>query len=282
MIYTAGKMRLRELRIVRKSPINDIVICDCPDTGDSALYTLLKVKQHAVARNILASFQKAGLSFEDVCVDRFDEDGEIIFVFPFNTERPLSDFFKGENYTLDECEEVCINLILSCITSGMPPAILYLMLRQGQVNIAKDKSVYFNYQIDLTDIDPSKTERDCACMCAGIILEILEPKASQKAISYQLISKKSAKNSYHKFTELYKDVQIASMSKKKKKFLPLIRAFFTRHKDRLFRILLVISCFLVILMILSFIMHAIFGDVIWLRLFINGFKIIGTEHLDIR
>ena len=88
-------------------------------------------------------------------------------VFPWQQERPLKDFYMGESYTLTECENVCISVIMACITSNLPYPVLYLILEQGQLHLAKDRTVCLGYQIDLAELDPAKSERDCAVQCAS-------------------------------------------------------------------------------------------------------------------
>ena len=112
-----------------------------------------------------------------------------------------------------------------------------------------------------------------------ILRELLEPKASQKAISFQLLDKKISKKSYHKFTELYKDIRIAAAPRQRNSISGRFRAWFMRNRDQIFRIMLRICILLVILVLATFVTQAIFGDIPWLRLFINGFKKIGTESL---
>ena len=52
--------------------------------------------------------------------------------------------------------------------------MLYLMLQQNQIHLAKDDSVFLSYQIDLAQIDPKITEKECTVQCARILLELLK------------------------------------------------------------------------------------------------------------
>ena len=169
--------------------------------------------------------------------------------------------------------------ILACISAEIPYPILYLILRQKQLHLAKNHNVYLGFAINLEELDEKMTERDCAVQCAKILRELLEPKASQKAISFQLLDKKISKKSYHKFTELYKDIRIAAAPRQRNSISGRFRAWFMRNRDQIFRIMLRICILLVILVLATFVTQAIFGDIPWLRLFINGFKKIGTESL---
>ncbi|MCI6630137.1 MAG: hypothetical protein MSH20_04965 [Lachnospiraceae bacterium] len=279
MIYESPKMRLKCIQVVKKGPVNDIMICQDIDVPGSSLYTLLAVKKHKTARKFLEIIEKAERQDQEYLVDCFSLRGDFFIAFPYKQERPLKSFYNGSAYKLAECEDICINVILTCISSGLPYPLLYLILEQRQLNLARDHSVYLGYELDLEQLDPDKTERDCTVQCARVLMELLEPKASQKAVSYQLLQKKTAKRSYQKFTELYKDIRIASAPKKKKGIRAMLKRWFARNRDRLFGILLWICALLILVVIASFVTQAIFGDIPWLRFFFNSFKTIGTESL---
>lgn len=279
MIYNSGKMLLKEVRVVLKNPVNDILICQDVYTAGGSLYTVLAVKDHSIVKEYLELFEEAENETKKPYIDSFSENGCFYMVFPYRKERYIRDFYMGDSYSLADCEDICINLVLTCLTADLPYPILYLILTQGQVHMAKDHSVYLSYEVDLTKLDKSITESDCVIQCAKILTGLLEPKASMKAASYLLLQKKVDKKSYHHFTELYKDIRIAAVSRKKKGLLARIRFFFSYHRDELFRVLLFVCTILAVLAVLSLISQLVFGEVIWLRIFINGFKRIGTESL---
>ena len=280
MFYQSQRMKLQCVRIVKKSRTNDIIICEDLNTLARNLYTLLVIKEHQTVKTYLEVFEEAGLAAQDSYIDSFSDQGAFCMVFAWQQERPLRDFYMGESYTLAECEQVCISVIVACITSNLPYPILYLILEQGQLHLAKDHTVCLGYQIDLEELDPAKTERDCAVQCAAILRNLLGPKASQKAFSYRLLEKKIARKSYRKLTELYKDIQITAAPGKKKGIRKRIVGWFRRNQDGLFRFLLYVCALLAFFVLISLISQLIVGDIPWLRLFFNGFKTIGTEALD--
>lgn len=279
MFYQSQRMKLECVRVVKESDINDILICQDLNTSAGNLYTLLVIKEHQIAKKYLEVFQQAGMSAQDSYIDSFSDRGALCMAFEYKQERPLRDFYMGESYTLAECESICINVIMTCITSNLPYPILYLLLKQEQLHLSKDHTVYFSYQVDLAQLDPEKTQRDCAVACASILRELLRPKASQKAFSYRLLEKKISRKSYDRFTELYKDIRITAVPKKKRGIRKRIKAWFVRRQDGLFRLLLCICLFLAILALVSLISQLLFGDIPWLRILFNGFKTIGTESL---
>ncbi len=279
MIYQSQKMRLKCIRVIEKTPANDIMVCQDLNSAEESLYTVLAVYDHELVRRFLVVYEKSEYKADASCIDSFSDQGVFLIVYPYFRERSLQDFYMGRSYSLNECEEVCINTILACIAAEIPYPILYLILQQRQLHLAKNHNVYLGYTVNLEELDEKMTERDCVVQCARILRELLEPKASQKAISYQLLDKKITKKSYHRFTELYKDIRIASAPKRKNGIFARFKAWFYRNRDQIFKVLLRLCVLLVIFVIATFLTQAIFGDIPWLRLFINGFKKIGTESL---
>lgn len=279
MIYQSQKMRLKCIRVIERTKVNDIMICQDLSSTEEALYTVLVVYDHEVVKKFLTVYEQSTYSKEASCIESFSAQGSFVIVYPYFKERALRDFYMGDSYQLSECEEICINTILACIASEIPYPILYLILEQRQLHLAKNHNVYLGLSIRLEELDPNKTEQDCTVQCARILRELLEPKSSQKAISYQLLDKKIAKKSYRRFTELYKDIRIAAAPKKRRGLLSSIRAWFVRNRDQIFRVMFWVCILLVLVVIATFVTQAIFGDIPWLRLFFNGFKNIGTESL---
>ncbi|MCD8326453.1 MAG: hypothetical protein LUC90_07155 [Lachnospiraceae bacterium] len=279
MIYQSQLMKLLCVRTIKSNTVNDVLVCRDLNSAAGTLYTVLAVKAHETVKLCLEMFRMRGISEKDVCVHSFSDQGVFCMVFEYKPERPLSDFYTGRFYTLQECEAICVQVIMACITSGLPYPFLYLVLKQGQLNLSKDHSVYLGYQIDLQELDITKTERDCVVKCAGILRGLLKPKASSKAFSYRLLEKKIDRRSYTSFTELYKDIRVAAAPEKKKGIIKRLKAWFVRRQDIVFRILMYLCVVLAVFVLVSVVTQLLFGDVPWLRLLFNGFKTIGTESL---
>ena len=249
------------------------------DDMDGRSFTIVAVKDHDAIRTLMEAESKVSSLEDTPMVDAFSYGNDYLIVFPYRQARPLKDFFVGEALTLHEVEEIGTNLLLACISAGLPFPFFYLMLDQGQINLSKDGGIYFGFVIDMKDLDIRKTERDCTVKCAQILRGLLATKEMEKNISYELISRKSENNSYSSFTELYRDLQIAAMPVVKKGLIIRIKSFFVRNADLLFGILFWICVILGIIALVLLLSHIVWGDVPILRLFINTFKIIGTESL---
>ncbi len=279
MIYESAKMRLLVVSTKFVGEVNDCYICRDLLSSGGILYTVIVVHEHELVRNVLELFALSDRKGEQILIDDFSYGDKHIYVFPYHKERPLHQFYEGESLTLPQCEDICISIILACITSDLPYPILYLLLNNDMLQLASDYSVFFSYDLNLVELDPSIGERECTQKCAEILLRLLEPKSGQKATSYYLLQKKTANSSYSRFTDLYRDITIAAVTKKKITPMFLIKLWIKRNSDTLLGILFWISMILGILAISIIISRFFLGGNSWFRLLFNTFKKIGTESL---
>ena len=278
MIYESQGMQLNTIRVVRKGTANDVYICRDDSSQAGSLYTLWVVRDHNIVRQLLHMFESKGDRM-DAYLGSFSWNGDFCMVFPYKAERPMRSFYNGDKFPLPKCEVICSNLVTACMTEGVPYPVLYLMLQQEQIHLAKDDSVFFSYQVGLEELDSTVGEKECVVQCARILMELLTPKSYQKAISYTLVKKKVEKKSYNSFLELYKDIQIASQTSTKIGLRARLNTELKVQKDRIFRALLILSLALILLVLVSLLAQVIFGEAPWLRIFSNHFRIIGTENL---
>ena len=279
MIYESGKMRLLVVATKSVGEVNDCYICRDLLSPGGILYTVIVVHQHEVVRDILSLFSLSGRKGEQILIDDFSSGDKHVYVFPFHKERPLFDFYEGESLTLSQCEDICISIILSCITSDLPYPILYLLLKNDKLNLASDRSVFFSYEMDLRELDLNIGESECTDECASILLKLLEPKSGQKATSYYLLEKKTANGSYNRFTDLYRDITIAAVTKKKITPWFVIKLWIKRNADTIIGVLFWICLILAVFALSILISRLFLGGNSWFRLLFNTFKKIGTESL---
>ena len=280
MTYKSRNASYTAVSVIFEGEVNSCYTARHPGTEDGREYTLVVIKDHDAVRTLMECMVSHKDGENGVIVEAFSYGREYILVFPYRQERPLGSFFVGEAYDLPQCEEICSNLLLSCISSGLPYPLLYLILTQGKINLTKDNGIFLSYAIDLKDLDRTKNEKDCAVCCAEILLDILSTKQDQKNVSYVLLKKKSENRSYGRFTDLYRDLRIASTPVKKRNILVRIKSFFYRNRDLLFGILFWICLILGIVALVLLFTHMVWGDVPFLRIFFNSFKNIGTESLE--
>lgn len=279
MVYHVGNMTLQETQEVFRGKVNDVIVCHDMANGGKTYYTVLVVHERSVAKRLLELYHAAGERAKETFVADFTWKDSYLMVFDYVRERPLDAFFSSEIFTLQECEFLCLNLTVECLASGIPYPVLYLQLLQNQVHIAKDKNTYLGYCIDLQQLSPAIGEKECATLCAQKIFALLGGFNSGRATSYRLLAKRAQKSGYQRFTDLYKDLKMASVPLKKDGAWQKIKRFFRYQQDRIFRLLLVLCVVLGLLALIMIVSQMIFSDVPFLRLFVNTFKQIGTESL---
>lgn len=281
MVYYSGTQELEVISEVFRGSVNDVVVCRNRLSASGARYTLLVVRDRDCARKML-SVMESGVQESD-CLGHFSQNEALIFVFPFREERKFSSFAAGQMTSLVTGEHICIQLVMECLSSGLPWPLLYLVLEQDGVQIAQDNTIYFTVCPDLTTLDENITESQCVSSCARLMMELLTASAAghrRKALkSYELIRKKSAKNAYAGFPELYRDIKLAALPEEKPTLVSRLKGVWKRNRDRLFRVLLVLCILLVLVALAALVTQMIFGDIPWLRLFQNNFDVIGTENL---
>lgn len=286
MIYYVENMELEVISQVLHGSVNDIAVCRDRLSASGTLYTLLAVHGRECARSLLTVMEDGQRSGESPCLLRFSQNETMLFLFPYREERKFSVFSAGQMTSPEAGEDICINLVMECLSTNLPWPLLYLVLEQDCVQIAKDNTVYFTMILDLKDLEPARTERNCVSSCARLLLDLLAgPVAGggrlrrKKLKSFELIWKKMGRNAYTGFPELYQDIKLTALPQVKPSLSSRFRIFWNNNRDRLFRILLMLCILLAVAAAVVLVSQLIFGDVPLLRLFRHTFDVIGTENL---
>jgi len=295
LVYHTGDMTLHSVRSILKNEVNDVVICQDQDSPARPYYTLVAVKDRDTAKTLLSIFEsqprdafEPDESRSPAFIKCFSHKEQLCYLFEYNEERNLDAFCEGQITSQVIRERICINIVLSCLSSPLPFPLLFLLLEQRQLHIEKDNTIYFTPYFDLRRLDPKKTETHCTIECVRLLLDILQKKnaggrSSRASLkSYELLRKKIDSRSCRHFTELYRDIKISALPEKKPKMFKRIRAFWERNKDFLFRIILVLSIIALVLAVIMLASYLIFGDFLLFRLFGGSIDKIGTEQMNIK
>ncbi|MCI8669807.1 MAG: hypothetical protein HFI34_09870 [Lachnospiraceae bacterium] len=278
MTFKTEKRLLMVVSQVFASEINEVYVCrDIKFTGN-LYYTVILIKQRQIGGQIIKAFETCETE-ESLCPEYFSAEDSLGLVLPYENERPLTEFYMGNLLSPEECEVICINLVIQCMVSKIPPQLLYLILTQKNIQIQRDNSISFSWFLDLGSYDDNRTGRDCARRCGEIIVSLLEPCRRKKGKSYDLIRKKTYKRGYTDFSELYRDIILTGESEKKPGLRTKWKHFLESKKDILFRLLLFACIILILLTLVILLSQILSGEVRLFRLFINPFKKIGTETL---
>ena len=285
MVYYAQGMELEVISQVFHGSANDVAVCRDRLSASGTRYTLLAVHDRECARKMLTVMEDNQRSGESACLLQFSQNETMLFLCPYREERKFSAFASGQMTSPEAGETIGINLVMECLSVNLPWPLLYLVLEQDCVQIAKDNTVYFTMILDLKELEPTRTERNCVSSCARLLLDLLAgPTAGgkrrrKKLKSFELIRKKTGKNVYTGFPELYQDIKVTALPQVKPSLKSRFRIFWQNNRDRLFRLLLVLCILLLAAAVVILVSQLIFGDVPLLRLFRHTFDVIGTENL---
>ena len=225
MEFVTNQYNLNSIYTAVDNAVNAVYVCENKFKPEGTRYTLWEIKDHVLAKNLVSALE------EKKNCDMFSIGNRMYFLFPYRDFRPLKEFYKGSSPNINEGEAICIRLVMECMICELPFPILFLILSQGRINLARDGSVYFDYCIDLTDYSEKIKEKDCANQCVGLLLDMLEPFEDQKANSQMILSAKRWRSGYNTFIELYKDVHMAEAPAKKYKLRVRLKRWFRRRKD---------------------------------------------------
>jgi hypothetical protein len=262
-----------------RGEVNDVVVCQDLSAVTKVFYTVLIIKDHEVAKQVLRIYEKHGAESERTYITKGTYQDDYLMVFPYEEERDLERFFQAEVDTLDSCEALCSEVVIKCMTSGIPYPIMYLQFLQKKINKSKSGEVFFSYSLDLKELSESVGEKECVSACAKMLFGLLARVTDETTVSYTLLMKKTSRGGYFKFIDLYKDIQAATVTIEKKKLWVRIKQFFSRNRERIFRTILVISMLVALIALVMLLSQMFFGDIPLYRLFVNTFKKIGTESL---
>jgi hypothetical protein len=279
MIFYAGDMVLEPVREVFDGPKNGVSICRDLKSPVGALYTLLVVKDRVLAKRLIAVFENSertlpeGVSPYVAC---FTQNELLCYLFDYREERRIGLFAPGQIGSPKAWEAVCVNLVLECISSPLPFPLLALSLAPDNVHLEKDGTVYFTPYYDLTQLSEEDNETVCARRCIELMLSLIETRKQLKSV--ELMRKKLAKNAFRSLPELYRDIKVTELPKKKK-LRAHVTGFWRHNKDRLFTVLLVACVIAAIFAIVVLLSQLIFGNVPILRIFERCFDVIGLRSL---
>lgn len=278
MIYRSERMTLHSIMDVFQGEVNDVVICEEVTKGRGSYYTLLAVKDHETVKKLLRIIEQSDRTM-DCCVDMFSCNGRFCMVFPFTKERRLNDFYMADAVSLAVCEEICLSLLLQCMSSTLPYPLLELVIKQGQIHLLKDNSIVLGYCLDLSELDENRGQKECTMQCAICVMELLQQKEGRKNVSYQLLQKKIPKQSYQDFRELYKDIRLTKTRIQKTGLKNRWKSIWRRNEYWICRALFYLIVIMILVVAAMFIFDVIWGENPFFRFFINPFKYIGTESL---
>lgn len=277
MVLNTGRTTYQVIREVLEGKANTVYICREAGKSGAPYKTVWIVKDRRIVKELLESAA-------NYCGEVFMQNAYAGFVFPYFQERPLQKFYLGsirKGYCT--AQQVWLALVEQCIISKLPPAVVYLILRQKQAQIAADGSVLLGFLLDLSDYDNTICEQDNVIACAEEIvrlirLEDLEKKNNMvKKQAVTLLERKLERDEYQEFMQLYRDIRLfgrGDSAGKKRRW-----RFDLSEWNWLYRLLSCVCVVLVCMVVLMILGNVFFGEDFFWKLFCNSLDTIGTETL---
>ena len=279
MLLNTAKKQYRVVREVLNGGANDVYVCQARNEPAAPYKTIWLVKDRRAARELMG---RSG----DMCEECFMHNENAGFVFGYGGERPLDKFYQGtiQGEAVSE-SQVWLELTVRCMTSGLPPGVLNLILKQKQVHIGADGSIWFGYFLDLSGDDGKAGEKENVTLCAAYITELIESGMEVKAGGAKsiqvmnLIQKKLIRKKYREFMQLYSDIKLMTREHGPGNRKGRLRAAVTSRQDLIYRVLAFCCIALVCIVIFMIAGHLLFGEFSFWSLFRGSLDRIGTESL---
>lgn len=277
MLLNTGKREYRIVREVLTGETNDVYVCRHLGEPAAPYRTIWIVRNRRIAKELMGSLG-------GVCEECFMQNESAGFVFPYDGERPLDRFYAATVQNGGNAEaRIWLEMVVRCMTSGIPSPVLNLMLRQNQVHIGADGAVWLGYFLDLSEYDAQAGEKENAALCAACIANLIgldtAGMAREKRHMKKLIGKKLDRKKYKEFIQLYGDIRLMLKEDAAGNQKERLKTFVSKRRDFIYRLLSVFCIVLVCIVILMLAGHLLFGEFSLWKLFSGPLETIGTESL---
>lgn len=258
--------KLDVLGTLVRSDANDVCLCRVRQTEETCLVWI--VKDRRAARRLIGN--KDGLP----CREMFPCGEYVGMILPWEERRSLERYWEPARQQADETVRLCRDIVSLCMTSRLAFAVLHRVLEKRLINIRRDGTLYFNYDISMDGMQWDCTEQTCVSACAGIVLDILDKSGKDNRRLAQLVQRRAARGRYRSFLDLYRDLVRKKRVRRRRR-----RTVSDRAKRRLFGCCTVIVCAILALIVAMLLMQLMSGEILFFRIFDTSFEQIGTENL---
>lgn len=279
MLLNTGKKQYKIIREVLKGGVNEVYVCQNQDESAAPYKTVWLVRDRRIAKELMGKL-------DGVCEECFMHSEAAGFVFSYDGERPLGRFYLNAVQNNPAAgPRVWLELVVRCMTSGLPPAVLNVILRQRQIHIGADGGIWFGCFLDLSEYDADAEEKENVALCAACIMELVESGLVLKTDSaknvrvMKLIQKKLDRKKYQEFMQLYSDIKLMTRESTPRNSRGRLKTLAASRQDLIYRVLAVLCIALVCIVIFMLVGYLLFGEYSFWKLFHDPLERIGTESL---
>ncbi|MDE6911945.1 MAG: hypothetical protein K2P44_15985 [Lachnospiraceae bacterium] len=280
MLLNTGKAHYRIVGEVLNGEVNDVYVCQKQNEPTAPYKTVWLVKDRLLARELMGKL-------DGVCETCFMHNEAAGFVFAYGEDRPLCRFYlNAVQCDAASPSRIWLDLVVRCMTSGLPPAVLNVILKQRQFHIGADGDIWLGSFVDLSEYDAQTGEKENVALCAACIMELIAlgaaaktPAAAKNIRVMKLIQKKLDRNEYQEFMQLYSDIRLMTRDSGRRGSKERLKDLVVTRQDTIYRILAAICIVLVCMVIFMLVGHLLFGEFSFWKLFHAPLNRIGTESL---
>lgn len=280
MLLNTEKTQYRIVREVWNSEVNDVYVCQDKNESTAPYKIIWLVKDRRIAKELMGTLGGA-------CEERFMHNEAAGFVFAYGGERPLGRFYlNAVQSDAASASRIWLELVVKCMTSGLPPAVLNVLLKQRQFHIGADGDIWLGCFPDLSEYDSQAGEKENVVLCATCIMELIESGFAAKTVGtaknirvLKLIQKKLERNKYQEFMQLYSDIRLMTRRSGQRSRKEQLKDIAASRQDTIYRVLAAVCIVLVCIVILMLAGHLLFGEFSLWKLFHKPLEQIGTESL---
>lgn len=280
MLLNTEKTQYRIVREVLIGEVNDVYVCQNKNESAAPYKTVWLVKERRIAKELMGTL-------DGVCEERFMHNEAAGFVFAYGGERPLGRFYlNAVQSDAASASKIWLELVVRCMTSGLPPSVLNVLLKQRQIHIGADGDIWLGCFPDLSEYDPQAGEKENVALCAACIMELIESGLAAKTADaaknirvMKLIQKKLDRNEYQEFMQLYSDLRLMTRRSGERSRKEWLKDIAASRQDTIYRVLAAVCIVLVCVVILMLAGHLLFGEFSFWKLFHKPLEQIGTESL---
>ena len=205
MEYMVNDELLRETGCLFRGKVNDVMTAGkvWSEDENENKYVILKIKDNETSKKLAGILSK----FDRRDFKPFSVGNSYCIRAPYVKSRGIVDYVFTAAEGFNEIVDVCREMLRRVMLTELPESIKYLMIRERKLNIEEDGSVYFTYDLDLTNLDETITEKECARECGYLIEELIGDEKYAEFISVKLFKAKSSRGGYEKYYDIFWDIK---------------------------------------------------------------------------
>ena len=210
MIYALNRS-FEIVRTVLSNNINDIYVCKEADEHIGSFYTMITVKEEQMKKRLVAFFtEEASIRTNNDYIGSFVLENYFNILFTYHEEKKLYNYLNIYTTPFEEKKLICIQMVSGAIAAKLPIGMLCALLKPDNININKNKTIYFNYFIDFAGLKTEEEEKSRYTYLGEIVFSILSKdyehiyNINRYPKELRLFYKKLRTDGFSSFSQIYK------------------------------------------------------------------------------